>query len=363
MGKNKLNTLVLGLEHFIDKVGYQAQEYRKNDISVKYLVRDKSNSSDTYAKKYSADVEAVPKNKFLNFLYCMVKVYKLKPKYIEIYDTGGMFLLYVMIPFLFRSKAILIYRGGELQRHKGNKLSSNYVTHYLATKIAFRVVVKESNILKEYEKNNYPIHKVRFLHNCVPHQKVIAVPSERTIDLLFLNSIRKNRNVPFLIKVIAKLRHIRPEISVVIAGFNSLDGDNLSFDLAEEQSILKLVKEHKLEEVVKVFGFVKEPQNYHLSSKIFLFPADIVFANYSLLESMAAGCVPIVSTGEGASLIVSRHEGESLDLSVDLWVEVINSYLDNPSLLLNKSKHSIKKIEEEFSISAWFSKMMELRHD
>lgn len=40
--KNADKTLVLGLEHFIDKIGYQAFVYSKNNVPVKYLVSNKN---------------------------------------------------------------------------------------------------------------------------------------------------------------------------------------------------------------------------------------------------------------------------------------------------------------------------------
>lgn len=361
--KNNLNTLVLGLEHFIDKIGYQAAEYAKNNIGVKYLVSDKSNSSAFYAKKYSADVEIVSGNKLVTSLRYLFKIARLKPDFVELYDTGNMFLVYFVICFILRRKVIVIYRGGELQRHNCRKLSFNYLKHFFATKIAFKVVAKEGNIIEEYKKNGFPLYKLRYLYNCVPMHSEYKPQQERSIDLLFLNSIRKSRNVPFFVKVVEKLREIYPNIKVVIAGFNSLDDKNLSFELEEEEYILNLIKNKGLQNSIKVLGFVKDPIKYHIESKLFVFPAEIVFANYSLLESMASGCVPVVANGEGAEKIVSDAEGSIIKLDIDMWVDVIANYLRNIELLQRKSILAREKIEVEFSMSAWFKKMMELRQD
>lgn len=363
MNKDKLNTLVLGLEHFIDKIGYQASEYTKNKISVKYLVSDKSNTSGFYAKKYSADVEVVSGNKFVVSLLYLFKIAKLKPDFVELYDTGNMFLVYLIICFILRRKVIVIYRGGELQRHNCKKFSLNYVKHVFATTIAFKVVAKESNIIEEYKKNGFPLKKLRYLHNCVPMCLEYKPQEERSVDLLFLNSIRKSRNVPFFINVVEKLREQCPDIKVFIAGFNSLDDKNLSFELAEEEYILNLIKNKDLQNSIKVFGFVKDPIKYHIESKLFVFPAEVVFANYSLLESMASGCVPIVSNGEGAEKIVTGEEGSIIELDIDKWVDVIANYLSNNELLQQKSIQARRKIEMEFSMGTWFKKMMELRQD
>ena len=361
--KSNLNTLVLGLEHFIDKIGYQACEYMKNGVSVKYLVSDKSNTSAFYAKKYAADVEVLPQSKVLIFISCFFKMLKLKLEYVELYDTGNMFIVYILISFILRRKVIVIYRGGELQKHQRRKFSLNYMKHFIATKVASKIVVKEKNIIEEYKKNNFPLSKMYYLYNCVPLLPVTEFKENRTIDLLFLNSIRKNRNVPFLIDVIAKLYKEKPDINVVIAGFNSLDDESLSFELEEEQRILNTIKEKKLESVIKVHGFVKNPNEYHLNSKIFVFPADIVFANYSLLESMGCGCVPIVANGEGSNLIVTQEEGSIIELDIDKWAAMIIQYINSPSLLQKKSLQSRNKIEFKFSMQSWFKRMMALRQE
>ncbi|KKL00430.1 glycosyltransferase [Rheinheimera mesophila] len=359
----RINTLVLGLEHFIDKVGYQAAEYMKNGISVKYLVSDKSQSSMLYAEKYSADIEVLPVNKFSATVRCLSQLLKLKPKFVELYDTGNMFIIYTILCFILKIKLIVIYRGGELQRSQGRRFSLNYLKHLFATKAAFRVIAKEKNIIEEYKKNGFPSDKLRYLYNCVPFDSELGQSTKRDIDILFLNSIRKQRNVSFLVDVIDAVRKHRPGIKVVIAGFNSLDDRSLSFDLTEEEHVIQKIKDKGLLNVVETLGFVKNPVDYHIRSKLFLFPADIVFANYSLLESMACGCVPIVSNGEGAELIVTELEGSRIDLDIDLWAKVIVNYLDNGSLLEQKSAQSRHKIANEFSINAWFENMMKLRQD
>lgn len=361
--KNNLNTLVLGLEHFIDKIGYQAYEYMNNGLSVKYLVSDKSQTSMFYAKKYSADVEILPRNKVISSLLSLLTLIKFRPAFVELYDTGNMFIVYLFLCFITRRKVIVVYRGGELHRSNSNKFSFNYIKHLFASKIAFRVVAKEKNILEEYKKNGFSLVKLRYLHNCVPISLLDNVNGQRQIDLLFLNSIRKQRNVPFLIEVVARLREVLPDISVVIAGFNSLDNKNLSFDIQEEEHALNLIKERGLQDTIKVLGFVKNPVEFHLNSKLFLFPADIVFANYSLLESMACGCVPVVADGEGAEMIVTDQEGSVIELDSTKWVDAIFSYLNDNALLQKKSLQSCKKIDAEFSMSAWFKKMIELRQD
>lgn len=357
----KVNTLVLGLEHFIDKIGYQAQVYSNNKLSVRYLVNDKTNTSIYYSEKYSADVVLTASGVFSKLLQCFLVVYKSKPEFIEVYDTGKMLLFYSFICFVFNHKMIFILRGGEVQRHKGKKLSFNFIKLYLATKIAYRVVIKEKNIIEEYKGNNFPSEKVRIVGNAIPVAEKKPSFNERDIDLLFLNSIRKERNVLFLIDVINMLAQDNKNIKVVITGFSSLDNDARGFDLEEEFRVLKRIEDLGLKSNIDLLGFVKDPMRFHIRSKVFLFPAEVVFANYSLLESMSCGTVPIVSKGEGAEKIVTDKEGASLKLDKKDWVSKIKSLLLDEIYWDEKSKASVFKVEHDFSIDNWFKEMMAAR--
>lgn len=356
----RINTLVLGLEHFIDKIGYQASIYKKNDISVKYLVSDKSGTSSYYANKYSADVDILKGNILKKLLILVSIFFDSKPNFVELYDTGRMALLYGIFSKVFRSKLVLILRGGELNRHNRKKLSFNFIKFFVITKIAYRVIIKEDNILSEYRENGFPTEKVRFVGNAVP--KVDTSPcEEKTIDILYLNSVRKSRNLIFLVEVLNELLIDRPNLEVALAGFNSLDKESLSFDLDEEKSVLSLIDRLNLKDKIRVFGFVDNPTELHQRSKVFLLPADVIYANYSLLESMSYGAVPIVANGEGASKIVQPSNGYVLPLEHKLWVRKINELLDDKEILNKKSSFAVKTINENFSMDSWFSSMMKAR--
>lgn len=352
-------TLVLGLEHFIDKIGYQSKIYHENNIDVKYLVRNKNGNSNYFSEKYNADIEVLPKNSFLTSFVVLKNLFKYKPEFVEIYDTGYMFLIYLICSFLFRKKIIVILRGHELHRHNRKKLSFNYVKHKLGVWLSCKYIIKEENLVKEYQANGFDEKKYVELHNAIPMPEKIN--GSKNIDLLYLNSVKKDRKVFFLINVIKKVIELKPDLNVVMTGFNMLDNPNHSFDPDQECKVLDFIKNNNLAEKVRVQGFVKNSREYHSKAKIFLFPTDIVFLNYSLLESMSYGAVPIVSNGEGAEKIVSEENGYILPLNEDLWANIIIELLDNRDLLENKSKNSILTIENKYSIDAWFERMMLIR--
>lgn len=353
-------TLVLGLEHFIDKIGYQAKIYHEKNIDVKYLVRNKNGNSNYFSEKYNADIEVLPKNSLLTSLVVWKNLFKYKPEFVEIYDTGYMFLIYVIFSVLFRKKIIVILRGHELHRHDRKKFSFNYIKHKLGVWLSCKYIIKEENLVVEYLANGFDEKKYVELHNAIP-MPVKSIDSIKNIDLLYLNSVKKDRKVLFLINVVKKVLDLKPDLKVVMTGFNMLDNPDHSFDPEQECKVLDFIKTNNLSEQVKTQGFVKNSRDYHSRAKIFLFPTDIVFLNYSLLESMSYGAVPMVSNGEGAEKIINEENGYILPLNEDLWVKIIIELLDNPDLLEKKSKRAIYTVENKYSIDVWFEKMMLIR--
>lgn len=46
-----VDNICIGLEHFIDKVGYQSSVYNKNGETIKYLINDVSGKSEVFINK------------------------------------------------------------------------------------------------------------------------------------------------------------------------------------------------------------------------------------------------------------------------------------------------------------------------
>ena len=360
--KNTDKTLVLGLEHFIDKIGYQAFVYSKNNVPVKYLVSNKNGNSEYFAERYNADIEILPTSKIKAFFSYLKNIIVYKPTFVEIYVTGRMFLFYVIASFLLKKKILIILRGQELTHRAGKNKSTHYIRHKIGVALAHKYILKEENLIKLYLANGYDRNKYVEVFNSIPMPEQETIEQNREIDLLYLNSITKDRKVFFLVKVIEKVLQVKPQLNIILTGFNTLDNPIHSFDPEQENQIISYLKEKKLEEKIKIQGFTKDPRAYHSKAKIFLFPTDIVFLNYSLLESMSYGTVPIVSDGEGATRIVNEDNGYVLPLDEDLWVKTIIELLENRELLEKKSIQAKKTVEENFSIDTWFQKMMQARN-
>lgn len=356
-------TLVFGLEHFIDKIGYQAVAYRELKIPVKYMVVDNSGLSREFAEKYKANV-CVVKNKMWGKVFYSIKLLlRYRPEVVEVYDTGRMTLIYILLSKVFFKKVVLILRGGEL---KGLVLKRNSVRDRglkLGLLMADKIIAKEHNIAADLSSLGFRDENISFVGNAVPTKEGGNSSFEgRHIDILYLNSVRKSRHVDVIVKAVAILRDRGVTVNVVITGFNTFNKTPYQMEPEAEEEVKCLVESLNLEDNIKLLGFVSNSDEYYKDAKIFVFPAEVVFANYSLLESMSRGVVPVVAGGEGATSIVTDYiQGRVLGWDPSEWANAIEEILLDRTLWEKYSTNSIEKIKKEFSLKVWGENMLSAR--
>lgn len=351
-----IKTLCLGLAHFIDKNGYQAQVYQKHGERIRYLVPDVTGQTEHFRVKYDADVKIVPKSKLGRLWHTLFAFLAYRPHNVELYLTGYMALPYALLAKITGRNLIVILRGLEFKSHR--------TTWYYA------LVLKMSDMIiaKEFYLNEGAIglklgHKTHMLHNCVPCvSKVVPPYADRNIDLLFLNTPRRMRHVLFLVDVIAKLLERNPGMKVTIAGFGVLDEKYNSIELDYQREVLHKIEALGLKDKIELKGFVRNAPELMSASKVFILPADVIYCNYALLEAMSCGCVPVVADGEGARLVVEDGVGGFIrPLSVSAFVDAVETALQ-PEMWERCSGNARRKIDEEYSIESWYAGICNIRN-
>lgn len=351
-----IKTLCLGIAHFIDKNGYQAQVYKKHGERIRYLVTDVTGQTEHFRLKYDADVKIVPENKLGRLWHTVAALLTYRPHNVELYLTGYMALPYALLAKITGRNLIVILRGLEFKSHR--------TTWYYA------LVLKMSDMIiaKEFYLNEGAIglklgHKTHMLHNCVPCVSEVVPPyADRNIDLLFLNTPRRMRHVLFLVDVIAKLLERNPGMKVTIAGFGVLDEKYNSIELDYQREVLHKIEALGLKDKIELKGFVRNAPELMSASKVFILPADVIYCNYALLEAMSCGCVPVVADGEGARLVVEDGVGGFIrPLSVSAFVDAVESALQ-PEMWERCSGNARRKIDEEYSIESWYAGICNIRN-
>ncbi|WP_065218842.1 MULTISPECIES: glycosyltransferase family 4 protein [Butyricimonas] len=353
MDKEYVDTICIGLERFCDKIGYQSNVYAKNGETIKYLVHDVYGNSQKFIDKYNADARIVPMGIMTRVKTLICTLCKVKSKNVELYSSGSkMVIFYAVVAKLFRRNLIVILRGLEFSKGK----LQVYLTKR-ALKLADLVIAKEYNLLEDARKCNLG-NKLCFVHNAIPyHSRPLLTYDERDVDIIFMNSPRKKRHVVFLLEVFKRLLDEMPALKIILAGFSVLNEKKPSVEIEYQEEVLDRIRELGLEDKITILGFVSYGGKLLRRSKIFVFPAEIVFCNYALLESMSYGCVPVVADGEGADMIVAPNiNGMICHRDVEFFKESISQCLGR-QWWDRLSPKAVETIRERFSIDEWYDKI------
>lgn len=346
----KYNIVCVGLEHFIDKIGYQSSIYSEKGDKILYLVSDVSGRSNYFAKKYNAAIVRMPFSPFRRIICYVRSILLSHCNEIELYLTGKLSILYSLIARIFCKRLIIILRGMEF-----NKSGFDKFVNIVSLRLANKIIAKEYNLVHDCKIMGFD-HKTFFVHNCVPlpEESHVKSYSSRSIDIIYLNTPRPSRNLVFLIDVIEKILSIRSNLKIVLCGFSILDNYHDPIEPEYQKMILKLIKERNLDKKVEIRGFVKNARELVSDSKVFVLPANIIFCNYTLLEAMSFGCVPVVSNGEGCDLIVNNStNGYISTLDSDRMSSLILDAL-NPVKWDKLSIAARDSIKYNFSMNEWY---------
>jgi glycosyltransferase involved in cell wall biosynthesis len=355
--KNKYKTLVLGLEHFIDKIGYQVLAYQYYNHPVTYLTPDASGFSLEFSRKYNAEVIVVSRNFIVRAISAMKYLLKKEYTHVEVYHTGRLTYFYMVFCLFFNKKTLFILRGCEF-----NKTHSKYWDSKLlqAIKLSSKVLAKEIS-LYENAKKIVPSKRLLFLPNAIQaYSGRILNYEDREIDILFLNTPRKERNLFLLIDALEILLDENKALKIIIAGFSVFSEVSNKIQPEYQSNVLRYIEQKKLNNLLTVEPFVNNPYDFHSRSKVFVLPADYIFLNYSMLESMSCGTVPVVTKGEGWERIITEENGFISDFHADLLAGELRKAL-NKDTWIKKSHGARKMIIDNFDIYQWGKKMLDFK--
>jgi glycosyltransferase involved in cell wall biosynthesis len=275
--QHKYKTLVLGLEHFIDKIGYQALAYQYYNHPVTYLTSDASGYSLSFSEKYNADVVIVPQNVINRMVFTIKYLVKKEYTHIEIYYTGRLVYFYMIFCKIFKKKNLFILRGGEFNNSHSKYWDSKVIK---SIKLSDKVLAKEIS-LYEKAKEIIPLDKLLFLPNSIQaYSGEILNYESRDIDILFLNSPRKERNLFLLIDTLKILLDSNKELKITVAGFSILSEVSNKIQPEYQRDVLQYIKQKELEGLIVIKPFISNPHDLHSRAKSFVLPADNIFLNY-----------------------------------------------------------------------------------
>jgi glycosyltransferase involved in cell wall biosynthesis len=366
---------ILPVPYALDKYFYIAKEYKNKGRIPIIVTQDIFNRDTERSKKYNCKIIIIKGNSFNRFKKISKLIINEKPKYIDIYDYTIFTLAYIILARILKIKITIFIIGSELKwRDKDNegKLALKHLLikfiktpfTWLSLVFANFIVIKEYHQYFSVSKYRPLKNKIIFLPNSIPVNRNQNIQNNRDIDFLYFNAILKSRHVDDILKACKILDNFNISYNCNIVGFYSLSANtSISIrDYKAEANVIELFKKLNLINV-RIEPFSDNAIHYFTRAKYFLFPAETVFLNYSLLEAMSFGVIPIVYNGEGANkIIINGVNGFIIEPGIKNLYAIMNYVLNIKEAKYYKiSMAAYKTILNEFSIESWANRLDKFR--
>lgn len=359
--------LVVGLPFFPHKYHYLLKAYGEVGVDVKVLLNTDKNSAQNLEGEF---FYFAGKNKFKRIVNYIKVLFKFRPKNIDCYDYSIFSLFYILIARLIGINVRFWLIGGELVGDKQDANSSSYLLYLIVSVKMYlsRVCLRFANVIYAKEHHHLQtiksinpklLNKVEKIYNCVP-----VLDEEPTFnntlkkDFLYANAVIEKRNVIPLIQALAKLRDSQVSFSSAIYGFNSISNDVYApRGTPYSERALELYHQLSLSDYVEVYGFVKNIKDIMKNYKFFILPADVILANYALLEAMSFGLVPIIYPGDGYEVMIEDGINGIVAHDFNLVEAMERALALSETEYITMSAAAFDKIKTDFSLDIWKEKL------
>lgn len=239
--------------------------------------------------------------------------------------------------------------------NKGSKLKSAlgaiegyyYRNHKIYTdKIDYIITPSEFYRTKFIEDGINP-NKIQAIHNSI-EMNDYNVETKDDGYALYFGRLSKEKGILNLINAFAKCN----KGNLYIAG-----------EGPEKENIEKIIKENKLEDRVKLLGFLNKEQMTDVTRKCkFVVVPSIWYENcpYSVLETLAIGKPIIGSNMGGIPELVIDNENGFIYNTVDELTEKMNVLFENEDLVKQFSKRSKDLAKQNYDREVYYNKLKQI---
>ncbi|HCE42076.1 MAG TPA: hypothetical protein DET40_00830 [Lentisphaeria bacterium] len=360
-GKREKYILVCGLEQTLDKIGRHYQLLgTKLGCSMIVYSRNANKSSERFASKYGIEWHEVPEGSKLADIALFWKLLRqYRPRHVEMYLYGAqsffVYFGYYLTLLLTRTQFVAVCRGGELYYLDKRGPVANFAV-WVGLMMANVVVYKQLHMPTQLDQLHITKQKRIFFYNRVP---VTTKKTTEDSGVLFLNSWRNFRRPDIVFEAAMLLATRFPNVKFTIAGAR-----NQYEPLDSEGKLTMQVCEAKVNAAgltnIHLMGWVDNPGELLETYAIFTLPTTLLFLNYTLLEAMEQGLVPIVAHAEGAEKIIDDGvDGFIVDMSAEAFANAIEKLLTDKNMLKCMSIAAKDKIRNEFDLDKGFNELRE----
>ena len=342
--------LVLNLDKVKIKNLYQfnaMKSYGFEYVIFAYSPGISTKKSESYISKI------YPTNIFLRLVTLLAYMMKHRSNihHIELYTGMGSFLIFEFIMAkLFGLTVCIVERGSSLRDIEKYNILGRYgrkVILYFANYVWIREFWMIEALQKIGRKNYF------FLSNCIELPGKFNYQSEKQFNFIWCNALIQWRHADWFADAL-KNDALQDKKSLLVGILKGNPTVKTHQDYIVNANIKNL----------QIHPF-QDPVEFFLQSKFYVLPADIVYLNFSLLEAMSRGVVPIISDVDGAREIVEdgvdgiliHHDKQSLVEAMLLATQISDEHYER------LSKNARKKVKEKFSIDSWSAKLNEFYLD
>ena len=278
--------------------------------------------------------------------------------HIHMSHTGSFYRKYIILKInkLFGKKVIIHLHGSEFKKFfdKTNNLTKYLIRDMMKTVDKMLVLGENwNNTIKEIEKTT----KTQILLNtvCIPNN--ITIQEKEKVNILFLGALVTRKGIFELVDAVKNLneKNLLEEYDVkfIIGGTGK-----------EERKIKDKIREYKLNDYVKLVGWIDKDRKEELltTSHGFVLPSHNEGLPIAILEAISYG-LPVISTKVGSidEAVINNYNGFLIEPKVvedleDALIKIIKSY----SLRSEQGENSRKLAIEKFNDDKYFEEITRL---
>ncbi|GIL15772.1 MAG: hypothetical protein BroJett039_09450 [Chloroflexota bacterium] len=311
--------MVIGLEHVLPKVANWYAALEAQNIRVVIYSMDQFGLTRGMRDKLGVRVFLTPEffgiisRWLIGIPFLLLLWVWFRPRHVEVYDpeiAGRFWTACIKIISFLRIKLVILNRGGAFGYDEQSDPKKLWLSKLYndATCIIYKELYMKSLFLQKYGLRDP--NKLALVHNRVRIEPEPLVERSGNPVVLYLNSFGRWKRPDLCIQAAAVVCQHFPNVEFWFVGDipnNKLATENYKnsvwrhFGAAELQT---QAEQLRVGEQIKFFDFTDNPTPFYDRAWVFLFPSDLVFCNFSLLEAMERGIPPIISDAQDGERIV-----------------------------------------------------------
>jgi glycosyltransferase involved in cell wall biosynthesis len=281
---------------------------------------------------------------------------RLRPDLLEVYPSIHPLVLLPMMAYaMLRGTPRTLVLRGELIPVRFARLGRNRRAALLQLIRMADLIIYKDFLILETLRRHFPRKPAFGWSNAIPvrGEPDYARPGDR---VLFLNSFHPLRNLPVVVRAARRVREAVPTAEFhLVGGAGELAGSSPFFaDLARhEAEVRAVIREEGVGDFVHIHPFTPQVQPHFAAAKVYVFPSDHVFANYSLLEAMERGVPPVVSDERdphARRIVTDGVNGRVVPIDPDALADAVIALLRDEPARRAMGSEARRTVKERFNL-------------